>query len=89
MKALIAARGKRHPFVHDLNQLEIALNQLNEVLPPTPYAILDLTPFAISTRYVTGDVLTEEEKSAMRRAVAIVREHILERILSIEQTGTP
>jgi hypothetical protein len=89
MKALLAAHGTPYPYTHKLDVLEDLLAALNERMPATPFLVINLTAFAVKQRYDLGPPLSESERNAIRDTVAIVREHILTRILALEAATQP
>jgi len=87
MKALIACHGESYPFTHKLDVLLDILMRLLEPLPATPRPIRSLTAFAVDLRYDFGPPLTSFDRDEVRATLAIVREHILARILTLESTA--
>jgi hypothetical protein len=89
MKALLATHGTQYPYTHKLDVLEDLLTALKEPIPDTPFPLLNLTAFAVKERYDLGRALPEAERAAIRQSVAILREHILNRILAVEAATQP
>lgn len=89
MKALLAAHGAAYPFTHVLEVLMKLLAVENEIMPPTPFNLLRLEPFAVVLRYGGDNALSPEERTAIHESVVILREHIIIRILKLEQTPVP
>ncbi len=84
MKALIASRGTPYPFTHKLDLLLDILTSVSESIPTTPYLLDDLTQFAVKFRYDLAPPMPSVDRDAIRDTVAIVREHVLARILALE-----
>jgi hypothetical protein len=89
LKALISSHNRSYPFTHNLEKLVDLLAECHEELPATPYDLLNLEPFAVEHRYDVGGSLTADDRTAVRASVAILREHILARILEIEGSSIP
>ncbi len=90
MKALISAHGRKvYPMTHNHERLIEVLDDLGEKLPALPYDLLDLEPFAVELRYdIRGD-LSEAEMRSIKQTVVCLREHVLVRILELEQGSNP
>ncbi len=84
LKALLSSHGVVYPLTHSLVSLTRALEKCGEPLPPLPYDILRLDPFAVTHRYDSGPKLTPEELASIRNTVLGLKEHVLERILALE-----
>ncbi len=87
LKALVASCHQPYPFTHKLDELTDLLTSLNEAMPSTPYPITDLTRFAVSFRYDIGPPIPLTERDAIRETVAMLRQHILTRILATESVA--
>jgi HEPN domain-containing protein len=83
-KALIAANNQTYPFTHSLEKLGEILEDSQETLPDMPYDLIQLEPFAVQLRYDIGESVAEEDKVAIRESVAILRAHVINRILTLE-----
>lgn len=77
-------------MTHNLKDLEDQLSQsCNEILPATPFPIRRLQPFAVEFRYDSSAKLSEVQRNEIRETVAMLRDHIVERILQVEQALRP
>ena len=72
LKALLCANGVEYPFTHNI-QLLIDLLPAGLSAPQTILAAVDLTPYAVTTRY-PGEVepVTAEERAEAVRVATIV-----------------
>ena len=84
LKALIAAHGRTYPFTHSLEKLADMLEGCGEHLPALPYDLEKLEIFAVDLRYDIGETLSDAERTSIRDSVAVLREHVLSRILALE-----
>ncbi|SNT38331.1 HEPN domain-containing protein [Granulicella rosea] len=84
MKALLTAHGVAYPFTHILAVLIKELTVHNELLPVTSFDLKRLEPYAVQLRYDTSNRLSPDERTAIRDAVVLLREHIVTRILALE-----
>jgi len=89
LKALISAHDSKFPFTHRFGELMTILAQHGEQLPPLPYSLLLFEPFAVEHRYDLSDVLPEDERRLMSESVSMLREHVIARILQLEQQSQP
>jgi len=87
-KALISSHNRVYPLTHNLEKLGDLLTECKEALPQVPYDLLNLEPFAVEHRYEVGGSLTEADRIVIRESIAILREHIVARILEIEASPT-
>jgi hypothetical protein len=85
LKALVSAKQIRYPFTHSLEKLLKLLAESGETLPALPHNPLLLEPFAVTFRYEFVDPFDEAMRQTMRLSVALLREFVLERILTLEQ----
>jgi HEPN domain-containing protein len=85
LKALLAAHGVVYPLTHQIGELLNLLASSKEVLPPLPYDPLRLMPFAVQFRYDDGAKLSDEQREDMRESAALLREHVVARILELER----
>lgn len=74
LKAMLIARQRRFPPVHDLEQLLEVARQAHLALPVWSDDLLDLTPYAVETRYpgYWEEITTAERDRAVELAAKIV-----------------
>lgn len=89
MKALISSHNRKYPFTHDLQELADLLTDCNEVLPTPRFSIQRLVPFGVKLRYDLSAKLSDDERLAMRDDAALLREHVVARILELEKGSNP
>ena len=70
LKAVLVARQQRFPPVHDLEQLLEVAQQAHITLPSWSDGLLDLTPYAVETRYpgYWEDITPDERDRAIELA---------------------
>jgi len=89
-KALLAAHGQSFPFTHQLFELTAKLEFVcGEKMPVTPFLLADIQAYVVQLRYEDGPPLSATQRIEIRETVAILRAHILERILKAEQAAKP
>jgi hypothetical protein len=84
LKALISSHNVRFPLTHEFEDLVDLLVGSGEALPVLPYTLDRLQPFAVKLRYDLGVKLSETQREDIRTSVAILREHVIARILELE-----
>jgi HEPN domain-containing protein len=74
LKAVLIARQQRFPPVHDLEQLLEVARQAHLALPSWSDDLLDLTPYAVETRYpgYWEEITTAERDRALELATLTV-----------------
>jgi hypothetical protein len=87
LKAIISSHNRKYPFTHKLVDLLMLVTGIGEILPVTPFPLENLDPYAVEFRYNFGTPLTDAERLQVRDSVAILREHILTRILALEASN--
>lgn len=88
-KALISTHDRDYPFTHELEKLLKLLVACGESLPSVPFAFERMEPFAVVLRYDFGPGLSADDRNLVRESVAILREHVVGRILELERIGRP
>lgn len=75
VKAVFICRGKRFPFIHDLEELLRILARNGLKIPKFVWDADKLSPFAFETRYPgpAKPVTQREYRRALRIATAVVR----------------
>lgn len=86
LKALISSTNRTYPLTHSLKKLLSLLSECGETLPVVPYDLLLLEPFAVELRYDLDTELGEAERVRIRESVALIRKHVLARVLQMEET---
>lgn len=84
LKALISAHDRSYPLTHSLEKLLNVLRDCGEALPDLPFSLKRLDPFAVIFRYDLGARLSSAERSDMRESIALVRQHVLTRIIEVQ-----
>ena len=88
-KALITSRNVPYPLTHNLQKLADLLLDVQESVPIPSSTLRQLQPFAVELRYDVGAALSEQERLALRESIATLREHVVARILELEQGLNP
>jgi HEPN domain-containing protein len=75
IKGLLIYRGVRFPYIHDLNELLLLLDQGGEMVPDEIWATKVLTEYAVEARYPgVGEPVTHEEyKEAVSLAERVIQ----------------
>jgi hypothetical protein len=89
LKALLAGHGVVYPLTHQIGELLKLLATCKEILPPLPYDPLRLMPFAVQFRYDGGAILADKQREEMRASAALLRDHVVARILELERGSMP
>ena len=74
LKTVLVAKQQRFPPVHDLEQLLEVVRQAHIPLPAWSDALLDLTPYAVETRYpgYWEEITPDERNRAIELAALAV-----------------
>ena len=74
IKALFIYYGKRFPYTHDIGQLIEELESFIDPIPQAVRAAIELTDYAVATRYPGwgGAVLEAEYKRALQQAQVLL-----------------
>lgn len=86
MKALLAVHGDSFPHTHHLAELEERLLAYGEKLPELPFDPMLLMPYAVKFRYFGRASIDEITRASIRQSVALLRTHVVSRILQIESS---
>jgi HEPN domain-containing protein len=90
MKALITVHGRTFPFTHYLIELQELLEATClETIPAVPFPLKALQAYAVQFRYEEPLPLSGPDRTAILATVATLRQHILTRILTLEQIPKP
>jgi HEPN domain-containing protein len=91
IKAVLAAKGVRFPFVHDLERLRDVCDESEIELPATLAEIEELTPFAVAERYGSLTPMDLDRDQALAWAAAAVAwaQSILASLTGPTQTPPP
>ena len=88
LKALITARGERHPFTHDLGKLVLQLERLGEAISIVPPGWDFLTEYAMHVRYESGVEFPPDLRDRVRHGIADLRRHVMQRADELKRDGT-
>ncbi len=80
LKTLIVAHGHSYAFTHNIETLRSSAEAASGHLPPTPFALTDLTENASAFRYSAPRELPDADRANIRKSVRILREHVNARI---------
>jgi len=84
-KALLIELGRKVPFTHDLERLEVELTDAGETLPQTPMLLRDLNEYAVEYRYEEPLLPIVMDRAKLIETVRIVREFVHQRVAELNQ----
>lgn len=88
LKALLTVHACKYPLTHNFLELtDLLQHACQETLPGLPYSLRSLQPYAVVLRYDYSGNLADPDRVAVRDTVALLRQHVLQRILAIERAS--
>ncbi len=87
IKALINERGVKYPRTHEIQILTAELEKLGEVLPSTPYPLVDLGDYARAFRYEDGLFAAPLPRAEVVASVRLLKDHVLQRIDELDRAA--
>ncbi len=87
IKALINELGVRYPRTHEIQILSAELEKLGEILPSTPYPLVDLGDYARALRYEDGILTAPLPRADVIASIRIMKAYVLRRIAELNPSA--